>query len=208
MTALILRWLGAGTAAREADVRPVTARSDADLLRRAAAGDGEAPRELVRRHGARLARVAYATTGDWAAAEDVVQETLVRAIAEVDRLREDASVVAWLSRIAVRVGIDGKRKTHRETLVAEPDEERAGPDPAPDPELQAVGAQSRDLVAQAMARLPTAAREILALRYDAGFTAAEIADITGKSEVAVRKELQRARDRLRVLLAPWFAEER
>ncbi len=207
MSALILRLLGA-TAARERDVRPVGTLGDAELLRRARDGDGEAPRELVRRHGARLARVAYARTGDWAGAEDVVQETLVRAIAEVDRLRDDASVVAWLSRIAVRVGIDGKRKTHRETLVAEPEADGAVPDPAPDPELRASDAQSRTLVAQAMAKLPAQTREILALRYDAGFTAPEIAEITGKSEVAVRKELQRARDRLRALLAPWFEAPR
>lgn len=201
MSALILRWFGS---LAERDVRPVNMLGDADLLRRARAGDEEAPRELVRRHGARLARVAYASTGDWGKAEDVVQETFVRAIAEVDRLREDASVIAWLSRIAIRVGIDGRRKTHRETLVAEPDDDRALPDPAPDPERVAVDAESRGLVTRALAQLPAATRELLALRYDAGFTAAEIAEITGKSEVAVRKELQRARDRLRTMLAPWF----
>jgi RNA polymerase sigma-70 factor (ECF subfamily) len=205
VTALILRLFGATS---EADVRPAATLGDADLLRRARTGDSEAPRELLRRHGQRLARVAYATVGDWSAAEDVVQETVVRAIAEVDRLREDASVVSWLSRIAVRVAIDGKRKTHRETLFAEPPEEDTPTTVrAPSPEVALSSAESRTMVARAMAQLPPATREVLALRYDAGFTAAEIAELTGKSEVAVRKELQRARDRLRTLLAPWFEGE-
>ena len=58
-----------------------------------------------------------ATQGYPAIAEDVVQETFLRAIKEADKLREETSMFPWLVKIALRAGIDYRRKIRREMLT-------------------------------------------------------------------------------------------
>src|SRR5215831_9246129 len=97
--------------------RFVKGEGDRALLFRARDGDEKACRELLERHGQRLLSVVIATQGDPAMAEDVVQETFIRAIREADKLREEASMFPWLVKIALRAGIDYRRKVRREMIV-------------------------------------------------------------------------------------------
>jgi RNA polymerase sigma-70 factor, ECF subfamily len=178
--------------------------ADADLLRSAHAGDARATRELLDRHAPKLFRIVHAAHGDRQLAEDVVQETFLRAIDQAHQLREDTGMFSWLVRIAIRIGIDEKRKLRRVLFSSDP------PEPVSDgPGLERSFAEKQDqeTVRAALVRLSARHRELVVMRYFAGFSVAEIAEITERSEVAIRKDLERARDRLRKLLKTWFEED-
>jgi RNA polymerase sigma-70 factor, ECF subfamily len=174
--------------------QPTSAATDRQLLDGLRARDPLACRELLVRYGARLYRIVHASHRDRDLAEDVVQETFIRAMRAADTLREEASLFAWLVQIAHRVAIDlfrrDRRLSHEEVELVS--RER--------PDTSAEAAESSGRVRAALDRLKPGARELIVLRYYAGFSVAEMARVQEKSETAVRKELQRARDRLRKIL--------
>jgi RNA polymerase sigma-70 factor (ECF subfamily) len=179
--------------------------TDTDLLGRAQRGEQEACRELLRRYGARLLQIIRVAVKDGSLAEDIVQETFVKAIAESSQLREDASFFAWLVRIGIRVGLDQKRKRRHETLFDELPEQASD---SASPERRALESEDGAKVRAALSRLKDYPRELIVLRYFAGFSAAELAAVFGKSDVAIRKDLERARGRMKKLLQPWFEASR
>lgn len=196
---IVGRWFGRSSA------RAVEAESDGALLRRAKRGDEAACRELLDRHGARLMGVVQKAHHDLGQTEDVVQETFVRAIQEADRLRSDGAVFPWLVRIALNVAVDLRRRTQRETVTDELPEMTTSIESSADRRMERV--EDADRVNRALARLKPRARELLVLRYFAGMSVAELAEVFDKSDVAVRKDLQRARDQLRRHLVQWFSAE-
>jgi RNA polymerase sigma-70 factor, ECF subfamily len=174
---------------------------DHQCLRQAAAGDPRAARELFDRHGDRLYRIVLSTWGDADFAEDVVQETMIRAIRKASQYQGGSSLLTWLVRIAFRIGLDlkGRRKReftgdHFSQLV--------------DTSRSAAEAHERSedsrLIRDALARLQEYPRQLMVLRHYAGFSTRELAEVFDKREPAIRKDLQRARDKLRPLLEPWF----
>jgi RNA polymerase sigma-70 factor, ECF subfamily len=190
------RFFGGRAAASYAD------KTDGDLLQRAGHNDETACRELLDRYGPRLYGIVEAAHGDLHAAEDIVQEAFIRAIQQRAQLRSESSLFPWIVRIALRVAIDLRRKTKRETLVGEDPEVETAPENGPDRGLEV--AEDVAQVKAALAELKPYPRELLVLRYFSGFSVAELADVYDKSEVAIRKDLQRARDAMRVSLGEWF----
>jgi RNA polymerase sigma factor (sigma-70 family) len=160
---------------------------DATLVASALAGDGAAFADLVGRHLPRLRALAFAVLGEREEAEDVVQETLLRAYLGLATLREPERFGSWLGTIAVNLARMRRRRPRRETM---PLEELAAP--ALDEVETGVGA--------ALAALPREARELLLMHYVEGLSCAEIADRLSLSSGAVRVRLHRARERLRGLL--------
>lgn len=196
---IVGRWFG------RASARAVQAEADGALLRRAKRGDEAACRELLDRHGGRLMGVVQKAHHDLGQTEDVVQETFVRAIQEADRLRSDGAFFPWLVRIALNVAVDLRRRTHRETVTDQLPEMPTEIEQRADLHLERV--EDADRVNRALARLKPRARELLVLRYFAGMSVAELAQVFDKSDVAIRKELQRARDQLRRYLVEWLGSE-
>jgi RNA polymerase sigma-70 factor, ECF subfamily len=167
---------------------------DADLIARSANGDRRAFDAIVVRHGAFALRVALRLIPDRVAAEDVVQEAMVRAwrrSADFDPHR--ARFTTWLYRIVVNLCIDQRRRVH--------------PEPMPDsfdPVDPAIGADEilerseRDTVLQkALKDLPVRQQAAVTLVYDEGLSGAEAARILGLSPKAVERLLARARASLR-----------
>lgn len=181
------------------------ASDDGALLRRAQSGDAAASRALVQRHGPRIFRIVAASFRDRALAADVVQETFVRALYRSSELRAEESAFAWLLRIAIRIAQDERRRTWRVVLPGELASEALDPSPTADDRL--VAHQDAAVVQAALERLPARWRTVLVLRYYGGLSAAEIAATLEKSEPAVRKDLERAREALRKRLATWFGAE-
>src|SRR3982751_1512880 len=103
---------------------------DVTILTRAREGDSEAFRALVERHGRPLFRLAYRLTGIEADAEDVVQETFLRAFARLGQFQERAAVGSWLHRIAVNASYDVLRARKRRELPLDGEDDVAPPDPA------------------------------------------------------------------------------
>src|ERR687892_1691737 len=80
--------------------------TDAVAVARARGGDSEAFRQLVERHSRGVYKVAFRITGRAEDAEDVVQETFLKAYRQLDRFEERSSFGTWLHRIAWNCSVD------------------------------------------------------------------------------------------------------
>ena len=168
---------------------------DHDLVQRARAGDGTALGALARRHRAALHGFIARRIGDRDAAEDLVQETLLRAVAHLDRLDQPGAFAGWLYRIAGRLCADHHRRGPAPLA-------RLDLDPPPDPRSRTpsavFAAAQRDTdLADRVAALPLTQRTAVELRHHAGLRCREIAVAMGTSVGAVTKWLSRAYDTLR-----------
>jgi RNA polymerase sigma-70 factor (sigma-E family) len=141
-------------------------------------------------------------TGDRGLAEDIVQEVLIRLHARSDRLEEIENLGAYARRMAVNEYVNWGRKWFRIRPTAVLHE----PPPQPD---HADRHADRDWLRSELAKLPRRQRAVLALRYYAGLTDAEIADVLACSAGTVRSHACRALATLRVEMsdAPINAQE-
>jgi RNA polymerase sigma-70 factor (ECF subfamily) len=177
----------------------------AGVVERARKGDPEAFRELVEAHSDALFRLAYRMTGNEDMADDVVQETFLRAHRNLGRFDGRAQLRTWLCRIAANCAIDGLRRRRRDAL--EPlDEDRqwgavweAGD---PGPERLARSREAGAIVRRTMARLSPLERAAFALRHYEGQPLAEIGRALGVGEGAVKQAVFRAVQKLRAALQP------
>src|SRR5207249_6440026 len=94
--------------------------SDAVAVARARAGDQDAFGMLVERHSVRLFQLAYRMSGNEQDAEDVVQETFLRAYRQLDRFESRAGFGTWLHRIAANCSLDLLRKRKRHDAQIDP----------------------------------------------------------------------------------------
>ncbi|MFT4257506.1 MAG: RNA polymerase sigma factor [Pseudoxanthomonas sp.] len=178
---------------------------DANLLRRVGGGDHRAMRELVERALPRLLPLAQRMLGDRGEAEDVVQETFVRAWRQASHWQPGAArIETWLYRIALNLCHDRLRGRNRPQDNAEDE----WIDPAPLPDAQAEQAQRGERIAQALAALPSRQREALVLQFYQGLSNVESAELMDISVDALESLLARARRNLRRLLADADGEPR
>jgi RNA polymerase sigma-70 factor, ECF subfamily len=181
--------------------------SDEVLAAQAAMGDCVAFDALVLRHQSRVYRLVLLLVGaESPDAEDLAQETFIRAYRAIGQFRQDSSFRTWLHRIALNViRSHVARRRQREPLLSlEPNREAetAVHDAATtgdDPETVLIRRQAID---QALAMLTTEARLVVTLRDLQGLEYQEIATITGVPIGTVESRLFRARRRLRPLLEP------
>lgn len=150
--------------------------------------------DLVARRGEALVRYAYLLTGDLAAAQDVVQDALVKVFVHL-RARPEAELAeAYVRRAIVSVFIDGHRRRRRfadvQHLLA-----------APDAGSAADAAAHLDLH-DALATLGPQERTAVVLRYFADLTVPEIAGVMGLAEGSVKRYLHNAIGRLEKRLGP------
>jgi RNA polymerase sigma-70 factor (ECF subfamily) len=166
-----------------------------DLLADLRRGDRAAFVALMRRYNQRLFRAARAVVRDDAEAEDIVQETYLRALANLGQLRGEAMLGAWLTAIAVHEAFARARARRRVTAL---DEARLDArDPAASPEQRAYEDEVRAAVEAAIDALPPAQRLVFVLRMLEGVSTAETARLLGISTVAVKVRLFRARGAVR-----------
>jgi len=172
-----------------------TALIPADLVERAAAGDRVAFARLVAACHADLVRVAYVVSGDEQVAQDAAQSAWAIAWRKLDTVRDPAHVRSWLATVAANEARQALRRRRRETLAEiDPDGDGRPGDPAgddPSDEIERVD------LANALRHLKPEDRALLALRFVAGFDAAEIAAARGMTASGVRGHLSRVIDRLR-----------
>jgi len=181
--------------------------SDTLAVARARGGDSQAFRELVDRHSRTIFGLAHRMTGNEHDAEDVVQETFLRAFRQLDRFEARANFGTWLYRIAVNCSIDLMRK-RRETTTDEPDEmERMattapGRPDAPDLDRLVFSAEIRQRVAGALGRLSQMERAAFVLRHFEGQSIEEIGRTLGLRTNATKHSIFRAVRKMRAALEP------
>jgi RNA polymerase sigma-70 factor (sigma-E family) len=152
----------------------------------------------VRERGEHHLRVAVLLTGDWHAAQDLVQASLVKLYRAWPRLDTSADPDAYLRRIMVNTHRSWWRaRWRREAPAAVLPEASSGEDIA---DRQALGA----LVRQALARLPRQQRAVLVLRYCEDLSEAEVAALLGCTAGTVKTHAHRGLHALRELLGGEF----
>ena len=171
---------------------------DGRLIEAARAGDRGAFGTLVAPRLDRLYGVAHLALRDADAAEDALQEALIRAWRDLGSLREPEKLDAWLSRLVSRACLDEVRRRRRWSMsphVPWLHEGRAEP-----PSID-----ERERLERAFGRLSAEHRLVLALRFYLDLGLAEIADATGSPLGTVKSRLHYALDEMRAALA---ADER
>lgn len=170
---------------------------DDAIVRQVRAGDAEAYALLVDRYHDHFARLARHLVGNPQDAEEVLQDTFVRAYRALDRYDPRERFGAWLLRILVnRARTVTARDRNRERLLAEGMAEFAEPAVAHPEERDAL----RDEVARALAQLPAEQREAFLLHHVEGLSYEEMMTATGMGLSALKMRVKRSCDRLRELL--------
>ena len=173
-----------------------------ELIGRAQAGDVCAFEALAEVHADRLYTVALRLVGDGGEAEDVLQETLLRAWRGIRRFEGRARVFTWLYRIAVNESNRAleRRRRHRATM---PVDQQATDVPAPSKDGPASQAEWRELrgsLEVAIGQLSVHCRTALVLRDIEGLSTREAAEIAGVGEAAFKSRLHQARLTVRALV--------
>jgi RNA polymerase sigma-70 factor, ECF subfamily len=171
---------------KSADIHSV--QPDDHLIREVLAGRRDAYADLVRRYERHVHAAAWAILRDHQAAEDVTQETFIKAYNKLSTLRTARRFGPWLLTIVRRTATDRARTKNRLVLVA------ALPDM---PSLDAPAEEDAALVLLALARIPDREQQVLLLRYFDGLAVADIAALLGCPVGTVTKQLSRAVARLR-----------
>ncbi|WGS21622.1 MULTISPECIES: RNA polymerase sigma factor [unclassified Bradyrhizobium] len=181
---------------------PITA-GDAGLVQRALARDEAAVRAIMQANNRRLFRLARGILRDDGEAEDVVQDTYVRAFTHLDQFRGDSSLSTWLSRIAINEALG---RVRRKSASVEWSELPAALEAqiiqfplssVDDPEKSMAQREIQQVVEHAIDELPEAFRLVFITRVIEGMTIEETAAILSLKPETVKTRLHRARTMLR-----------
>jgi RNA polymerase sigma-70 factor (ECF subfamily) len=153
----------------------------------------------LRQHRPWLLRLLRRLTGDPALAQDLVQETFVKAIANRGP-RELAKLRSWLAAIAINTARDTARKASRRYEVAATEGLHTIVDEAPGPQASLLRTEMNVCIAEFVDRLPRPQRQVVALHDLVDLTHQEIADRLAITEANSRVLLHRGRSNLRELL--------
>jgi RNA polymerase sigma-70 factor (ECF subfamily) len=140
-----------------------------------------------------LYRYAVSIVADRAAAEDLVSDTVVRALERRGQYRGDASLRTWLHRILYHLAIDRGRHSVHEVSVAEVEDLWRDESYSPDPSNVFERAQSADFVRDALVHLPHGYRSVVVLHDAEGWSSSEIARMLDISLPAAKQRLRRGR---------------
>ena len=179
--------------------------AEAFVLAQARAGNRDAFRTLVERHSRAVFRVAYRITGNEADAEDVVQDTFIRAYTELKKFEARSGFGTWLHRIAANCAIDVIRRRPKHTVA---DEDEAEPllarlaSPAPGPERVAAGRLLRERIDTVLEALTPLERAAFTLRHLEQQSIDEISAALGQNPAATRHSIFRAVAKMRRALGP------
>lgn len=182
--------------------------TDQAAIQRVLAGESDAFRTLVERYSRPLLGLAYRVTGNEADAEDVVQESFIRAFRGLSQYDGRASFQAWVYRIASNYALDllaARKRRNWEQIDG--DEEHAGAleslaAEGASPERLAFNSQMRRHVEAAMGRLTDLERTAFVLRHFEGLSLEEIGGALGISLNSVKQGVFRAVQKMRVALRP------
>jgi RNA polymerase sigma-70 factor (ECF subfamily) len=183
--------------------------SDLTAVARARDGDVEAFRSLVERHSRYLFGVVFRVTRNSEDARDVVQDTWLKAHAQLIRFEARSDVRTWLTRIAVNCAIDHLRASRRRETTHDPIDldqrlvEARMFAPQPTPERLVLAGEIEARVGQTMLCLTAVERAAFTLRHVEGMSISDIGAALGLKTSATKHCIFRAVRKMRAALAPF-----
>ena len=179
------------------------------LVLAAQSGDGVAFTQLTERHAQLVFRTIYRIVNSWEDAEDVFQETMMKAFVRIRSFEGRSRVSTWLTKIAINTALMALRKRRRrytEIAIDNPDDDLQNGTPIQlrdvrDNPEQLYWKSERDAsLDSAIAKLQPTLRIVIELQREHGYSGEELARSLGISLAAVKSRLLRARTELRELL--------
>jgi RNA polymerase sigma-70 factor (ECF subfamily) len=193
----------------EAALKPPA--SESDLVAAARRGEPAAFHSIIQRHNRRLFRVVRGIVHGADEAEDIVQETWMRAYAALPQFRGESSLATWLTRIALNEAMERHRRgKHMTSFEGLSDTEKEGGEVVPfplgrgngaDPERNAAQTEIRLVLERAVDELPAAFRTVFIMRAVEQMSTEETASCLGVPEETVKTRFHRAKRRLREAVA-------
>jgi len=180
--------------------------SSEELISRARSGDDEAFRLIFGRYGRPIISFIYDMVGRRDLAEELTQETFVRAYKNLKALRDDTKLSTWLFGIAKNVARESLRYRHRETDRVGFDDDRVlelsdGKQP---PDRQLLDKELNGVIQDALGALDEDKRLVFTLKIFQQRSYEEIAEITGFSIPKLKTDLHRARTEMRRRIRPYL----
>lgn len=179
--------------------------TDTELVERVRAGDDDAFRLIVERHSRPIYRSAYRITGNAADADDVVQETFMRAYRQLASFESRAALTTWLHRIAVNCSLDlieSRKRRDSRTEDVEDLSTIASSQASPDRLL--LGSEMQKAVAVALDGMSGNERTAFVLRHFEGMPLDEIGKVLGTKLNATKNTVFRAVQKVRQQLQPYM----
>ncbi len=170
------------------------AHNDAELIKRTLNGDKNAFGFLVDKYKGAVHALAYRKIGDFHIAEDITQETFLKAYQKLSTLRCHANFPGWLYVIAARCCISWLRENHHPTQSLDQVDEAQITASA---DTRYSDDRVRNRLQDALENLPESDRTILTLHYLGGMTYEEVSRFIGASTSAIKNRLYRARHHLK-----------
>ena len=186
--------------------------AEPDLLTALRAGDPAALAALFEARADQLYRLALSLLRDPAEAEDVVQETFLKALTRLEQFEGRARLDTWLYRVAYNASLDRLRRRVPEPLPEDEPEAEGGLLPqvivewSLTPENRLLDAEARAMLETAIQALPATLRPVFLLRDIEGLSGEETAEALGWNAGVVKVRLHRARLALRERLSAYFGE--
>jgi RNA polymerase sigma-70 factor (ECF subfamily) len=175
------------------------------LLEAAQKGDRPAFATLVERYWDRLYRWLYHLSHDRHAAEDLAQETFLKAFAGLATFQVGTNFQAWLFRIGYNNFVNEKRRGAGRVRQPFPEHVAAG---GAGPDEQAMNRETLQVLARTVGRLPNEYRSAFLLRVEEGLSFREIADVLGTTEETARWRVFKVRQKLLTVLSPHLDQEK
>lgn len=197
-------------AAFVATVAPDTDKHEQDLVRRVQQGEHDKFYELIRPYERRIYSAAFAILRNAADAEEVAQEAILKAYANLRQFRAEARFSTWLIQIAVNEARMRRRKQHAEIMepIGEHVDEEGTYTPREFADWRELPSEAlersevRHILLEALNSLGSKYRDVFVLRDIQHLSIEEVAESLGISQASVKTRLLRARLMLRDLLAP------
>jgi RNA polymerase sigma-70 factor (ECF subfamily) len=167
--------------------------SDSELVNAVLEGNKEAFAILVRRYERSVRAVALHILHDYHWATDVSQDAFITAYQNLPALRKPSAFGPWLMKVTRRCALDYARRRTEQPLIRPP---VSVTNDRPDGQFD----EDKHVLLAAVIRLPKAERQVVMLRYFAGHSVKDVADIVGRGVGTVTKQLSRAHKRLRNIL--------
>ncbi|HXB61874.1 MAG TPA: RNA polymerase sigma factor [Acidobacteriaceae bacterium] len=185
---------------------------DVALVERAKGGDEAAFEQLIRQYDRQIFRIARHITQNKEDAEDIVQDTFLKAYQKLHQFQGNSKFYTWLVRIAVNESLMRLRKRRNSKTVSMDEdvqtEEGSVPrdfaDWTPDPEQQYGQGELGEILRKTIAGLPPGFRSVFTLRDVENLSTEETAEALGLSVPAVKSRLLRARLQLRERLSKYM----
>jgi RNA polymerase sigma-70 factor (ECF subfamily) len=188
------------------------ARAELELVNRAREGDASAFAELLRKYEGKIFRLAMNITQNREDAEDVLQESFLKAFEHLDQFQGNSKFYTWIVRIAVNQALMKLRKRKSDRSVSMDEQIDTGEDTVvreiaawdPDPEVRYSQQELHTILDDAIQDLAPIYRTVFTLRDVDGLSTEETADVLELSVPAVKSRLLRARLQLRDKLTRFF----